>query len=83
PAPSPSPSPPAATASPAPTAASAVAGVETESATTSGGTLPTAPTPPLTSAPVDTGGPGLPIVLGLLALVVALAGGALWMRHRA
>jgi plastocyanin len=75
---------PVATPAPTPTAtASAVAGVETESATTSGDTLPTAPTPPLTSAPVDTGGPGLPVVLGLLAVVVALLGGALWLRRRA
>jgi plastocyanin len=75
---------PVATPAPTPTAtASAVAGVETESATTSGDTLPTAPTPPLTSAPVDTGGPGLPVVLGLLAAVVALLGGALWLRRHA
>ncbi|HVS42559.1 MAG TPA: hypothetical protein VMU20_09835 [Candidatus Dormibacteraeota bacterium] len=89
PAPTPAPTPsaapsPAATPAPTPTAtASAVAGVETESATTSGDTLPTAPAPPLTSAPVDTGGPGLPVVLGLLAAVVALLGGALWLRRRA
>jgi len=79
----PSPSASASASASATATASAVAGVETDAATTSGGTLPTAPTPPLTATPVDTGGPGLPVVLGLLAVVVALAGGALWLRHRA
>jgi hypothetical protein len=65
------------------TTAPAVAGVESPDATTPGEPLPTAPTPPLTAAPADTGGPGLPVVLALVAVVVALATGALWLRRRA
>lgn len=86
---------PAPTATPAPTrsaTASPVAAVQTplsdaetdtETATTSGSTLPTAPQPPLTAAPADHGGPAPAVVLGLLALLLALAGGALALRRRA
>jgi plastocyanin len=56
---------------------------ETETATTSGSILPTAPQPPLTAAPAaDHGGPSPPVALGLLALMVALAAGALALRRR-
>ncbi|HEY2705202.1 MAG TPA: plastocyanin/azurin family copper-binding protein [Candidatus Dormibacteraeota bacterium] len=56
---------------------------DTETATTSGTVLPTAPQPPLTAAPADHGGPAPAVVLGLLALLLALAGGALALRRRA
>ncbi|HEV7467078.1 MAG TPA: plastocyanin/azurin family copper-binding protein [Candidatus Dormibacteraeota bacterium] len=57
---------------------------ETGTATTSGSILPTAPQPPLTAAPAaaDHGGPSLPVVLGLLALMVALTAGAVALRRR-
>ncbi len=56
---------------------------DTETATTSGTVLPTAPQPPLTAAPPDHGGPAAAVVLGLLALLLALAGGAVALRRRA
>jgi plastocyanin len=79
---------PAATPTPTPAAAAtpgalAQASSETGTATTSGGTLPTAPAPPLTGGPPDHGGPALPLVLGLFVLLVGLAAGALVVRRRA
>ena len=77
------------TATPAPPVAAAQtpssdaeAETETATATTSGSILPTAPQP-LTAAPTaDHGGPSPPVALGLLALMVALAAGALALRRR-
>ncbi|MEA2616816.1 MAG: hypothetical protein QOE72_2599 [Chloroflexota bacterium] len=85
----PAPHPTAATAPPAAVAqtpssdAEAETETETGTATTSGSILPTAPQPPLTAAPAaDHGGPSPPVALGLLALMVALAAGALALRRR-
>ncbi|MEA2670383.1 MAG: hypothetical protein QOG45_603 [Chloroflexota bacterium] len=74
-------------ASPAPVAAtqtpSSDAETDTETATTSGSILPTAPRPPLTAAPAaGHGGPSVPVALGLLALLVALTAGAVALRRR-
>jgi plastocyanin len=73
---------PAATATPG-ALAQASSEAATGTATTSGGTLPTAPAPPLTGGPPDHGGPALPLVLGLFVLLLGLAAGALVVRHRA
>jgi plastocyanin len=81
----PAPRPTAATAPPVAVAQTPSSDAETETgtATTSGSILPTAPQPPLTGAPAaDHGGPSPPVALGLLALMVALAAGALVLRRR-
>ena len=79
---------PAATATPSPAAApppiaEASPSADAESGVTSGGTLPTAPEPPLTSTARPDDGPSLALVLALVAVLLALGGGALALRRRA
>jgi plastocyanin len=79
---------PAAAVTPSPAAAppplaEASSSSDLESGVTSGGTLPTAPEPPLTSTARADDGPSLALVLALVAVLLALGGGALALRRRA